>query len=291
MNPKDKNTIQLVDYIRSELIPIYQEREGNAILFALFEGIMNYNQTDIVLKAQTVIPKVEYLKFLEAVEQLKNKTPVQYILGYTDFHNVRIKVDNRVLIPRPETEELVDWIINQHREQSMRILDVGTGSGCISIALKKHLTNSQLIAVDISEDCIKLAMENADLNKVNINFRTQDVLAKGKSDLFAPSESLDLIVSNPPYIEYKDREQMDENILNYEPELALFVKDGNPTVFYEAICELGKVILKRGGYLYYEVNEKYCDEVMCIMSDAGYTRVESKEDIHGKPRMVRGLKE
>ena len=291
MNTKATNTAQLVEFLRTELSPYYPEKEGNAIIFRLFEGILSYEQTDIVLNAESTVSKADQEKFENAVQLLKKKTPVQYILGYTDFYNVRINVDKRALIPRPETEELVDWIVKESGDQVLRILDVGTGSGCIAIALKKHLQNSQVMGVDVSDDCIDLAKENAEANQVDVNFRVQDIVDRDGSAKLVQPETLDIIVSNPPYIQYKDRYQMDENILSYEPSKALFVDDENPLLFYKLISLLGSVALKKDGQLYFEINEKYGDEVVDVLKKAGYVDVEQRKDIHDSNRFVRGIKE
>ncbi len=290
MYTKEMNTTQLVEFIRSELSAYYPENEGNAIVFRLFEGILGYEQTDIILNAEGSISEIDLKKFKKAVEDLKEHKPVQYILGYTDFGNVRIKVDHRVLIPRPETEELVNWIVESSDKGAIRILDVGTGSGCIAISLKKELTNSQVMATDVSKACIDLAQENAESNQVEVNFREHNALDVGESVHLVQPDSLDLIVSNPPYIQYKDRYQMDENILSYEPAKALFVDDNDPLLFYKAISHMGATLLKSGGYLYFEINEKFGDEVQHVMERSGYSQIEQRKDIHDKVRFVRGVK-
>jgi len=200
-------------------------------------------------------------------------------------------VDKRVLIPRPETEELVNWIVEEAGEGAMRIVDIGTGSGCIAISLKKHLPNSQVMGVDFSEECIALAIENAESNQVDVSFRFRDALDPEVSAKLVQPESLDLIVSNPPYIPFKDRYQMDENILSYEPAKALFVDDDNPLVFYKAISQMGVTSLKPGGKLYFEINEKFGDEVEQVMKELGYAQIEQRKDIHDRVRFVRGAKQ
>jgi len=290
-NVKEMNTAKLVEFIRGELSEYYPEHEGNAIIFRLFEGLLGYNQTDIILQAESAIPKEAFEKFKNALKHLKEKMPVQYILGYTDFGNVRIKVDKRVLIPRPETEELVGWIVEECGEEVIRILDVGTGSGCIAISLKKHLPNSQIIGTDISGDCIDLAIENGESNQVNVSFRVHDALNADESLKLVQPESLDLIVSNPPYIQFKDRYQMDDNILGYELAKSLFVADADPMLFYGAISQMGASALKAGGHLYFEINEKFADEVKQVLKESGYSNIEERKDIHEKVRFVRGGKE
>lgn len=281
-------TAKLVEYIRAELSPYYPEKEGNAILFHLFDGILGYEQTDIILNAENIIAVADIDKFKKAVRQLKEKKPVQYILGHTDFGNVVIKVDSRVLIPRPETEELVNWIVEESGPGAIRIVDVGTGSGCIAISLKKHLPNSQVMGTDVSEDCIELAKENAEANQVNVNFRVQDALDADEVKKVVQPNSLDIVVSNPPYIQYKDRYQMDENILGYEPVKALFIDDDEPMLFYKAISHFAATALKSEGLLYFEINEKFGNEVEKVMREFGFENVEQRKDINDKVRFVRG---
>jgi len=291
MNVKEINTAKLVEFMRSELSAYYTDNEANSIIFRLFDGIMGYERTDIVLKAESTISVEDFEKFQSAVELLKEKKPVQYILGHTDFGNVRIKVDKRVLIPRPETEELVNWIVKETGDEAIRLVDIGTGSGCIAISLKKHLQNSQVMGTDISGECIELAEENAEANHVDVNFRVLDALDAHASEKVVHPESLDLIVSNPPYIQFKDRYQMDDAILSYEPAKALFVDDANPMLFYKAISQMGASSLKHGGHLYFEINEKFGNEVEQVMKESGFTHIEQRKDIHEKVRFVRGLKE
>ncbi|MBL4658274.1 MAG: peptide chain release factor N(5)-glutamine methyltransferase [Flavobacteriales bacterium] len=284
------NAAKLVEYMRRELSAYYPENEGNAILFRLFDGILGYEQADIVLNAESDIADLDFKKFKKAVKDLKEKKPVQYILGYSDFGNVRIRVDHRVLIPRPETEELVNWIVESSDRGAIRILDVGTGSGCIAISLKKELPNSQVMGTDVDEECIDLAKDNATNNKVQINFRVSNALDVDQSVHLVQPDTLDLIVSNPPYIQFKDRYQMDENILSYEPAKALFVDDDDPMLFYKSISNMGATLLKPGGVLYFEINEKFGNDVEEVMNKSGYTQIEQRRDIHDKVRFVRGVK-
>ena len=291
MKKHTTNTAQLVKLLKTELSPYYSEKEGNAIITRLFEGLLSYKQADIVLNAEQDVSKPVQEKFENALKSLKLQTPIQYVLGYTEFCNVRIAVDKRTLIPRPETEELVDWILKCCDGQALRIMDIGTGSGCIAIALKTQLKNSQILGIDISEDCIELSKENAQSNQVDVNFRVQNVLKMSESSNLGQPGSLDIIVSNPPYIQHKDRYQMAENILSYEPARALFVEDSNPLLFYKAISDVGKTLLKQGGHLYFEINEKYADEVVAVMNESCYSGVEIRKDIHEKNRFVRGIRE
>jgi release factor glutamine methyltransferase len=217
------------------------------------------------------------------IQELKRFKPLQYILGETEFYGLRFFVDSAVLIPRPETEELVEWVISDCKgKDNLSIIDIGTGSGCIPIALAKNLPKAQVFAIDISEDALDIARKNALENMVNIQFIQSDILKRSLSKDF----NFDVIVSNPPYVISDQKVQMSANVLDYEPHIALFAPDQNPFVFYEAIAEIAQTHLKPDGTLYFEINEALPYETAESINKYGFN-TELKQDINGKYRMIK----
>jgi release factor glutamine methyltransferase len=220
-----------------------------------------------------------------AVRQLQDQVPIQHIIGEVEFYNCIIKTDARALIPRPETEELVDWIIQENELDAPTIIDIGTGTGCIPIALKKSIPLASVSAIDVSTAALLLAQENAAFNSTVINFIQSNIL----SDAFA-LKGLDIIVSNPPYIPELERNMMDRNVTEYEPSIALFVPDNNPLIFYARIGELAIKSLNLGGMLYFEIHENYGKMLVTLMEEIGFTNVTLKKDLQGKDRMIQAQK-
>lgn len=216
---------------------------------------------------------------MAAVEQVAEGRPVQYVLGKTEFCGMELAVDERVLIPRPETEELVQWIVNEH-VGAIRILDIGTGSGAIAIALKKALPLAEVTAMDISQSALELALDNALKNRISIRFIESDILTLPLPGTF------DIIVSNPPYIPADERERMASHVVDYEPSMALFVPNDDPLLFYRAIVERAT----RETWLYFEVHENYAQVTKELLEKQGFTNIELCNDLNGKPRMLRGRK-
>jgi release factor glutamine methyltransferase len=199
---------------------------------------------------------------------------------------LNLKVNSSVLIPRQETEELVDWIIQSHEKNDInKILDIGTGSGCIAIALKKYFRNAEVYAVDVSEDAIKIAQENALKNNLQIIYHQFDIFSNG----FLLPENLDLLVSNPPYVKKSEANSMHRNVLNYEPHLALFVPDDDALIFYKRICELAKRYLRQNTWVYFEINQNHGEEMYQLFKEYHFKNVELKKDISGNLRMIRGM--
>lgn len=266
------------------LYSIYGEGEANSIARIVFEDAFKMYD----LASQRKFPK-EHLGYLNEIQgRLIQHEPVQYILGEADFYGYKFKVNPDVLIPRQETEELVFWIKNTveelFRKNVIKMLDVGTGSGCIPISLKKLLQNVEVHALDISQGAIKIGKENALRNKVEINFLHQDILDT------AGWESLpefDIIVSNPPYIPYRESDLMPENVKQFEPHLALFVENEDPIIFYKMIAKFAKRNLRKGGFLFFEINEFNAPEVLSMLQNNGFTEVILKQDLDGKDRMIR----
>ena len=220
-------------------------------------------------------------------KQLINYKPIQYILGWTEFYGLNFKVNSNVLIPRPETEELVDWILKEKLPAKPDILDVGTGSGCIAVALAKNLPGGTIEALDLSEKALQLARENAAINSVKVNFYLENILD--------PSTKLkhsryDLIVSNPPYVTPDEQQSMSKNVTDYEPHQALFVRHDDPLLFYRAIVNFTIHALREGGWVYFEINESFSSEIAELLKNSNFTDVELRKDIHEKFRMIRGRK-
>ena len=208
--------------------------------------------------------------------------PIQYILSETKFYGLSFYTKKGILIPRPETEELVDWIIKDNQGSEKKYLDIGTGSGCIIISLAKNLKGT-FDAIDISEKSIRISEENSIKNKVNINLKKTDILC---SEL---KGEWDVIVSNPPYVLRSEKEVMNKNVLNWEPETALFVEDTDPLLFYEEISKKSLTVLRKNGYLYFEINENFGNETIKLLEEIGFVNIELKKDINGKDRMIKAM--
>ncbi len=269
----------LLQVYQDELKSLYPPEEIEAIFYRLaghFEGIKRIDvslnpdmimQTDIL---QAILPK------------LKQHTPWQYITGETEFYGRPFKVNSSVLIPRPETEELVDWIIQDYKNSSkpLRILDIGTGSGAIAISLAKHLSNAAITGYDISKPALETARKNAVLNNVNVDFQQVDIL---KQDHL--QTGFDIIVSNPPYVRIQEKDKMQNNVLDYEPETALFVPDDNPLLFYKKIIDLA--LLQSPIDIYFEINENLKSELTRLLSKQNIDNFQFKKDLFGKWRMLK----
>jgi release factor glutamine methyltransferase len=275
----------VIRYFRQELQGIYESGEIETFISFCFEAYLNYSKKELFLKANEYISESELLKFSFAVKKLKQQQPIQYILGKADFYQLQFTVNEHVLIPRPETEELVDLIIRENKhKQELTILDIGTGSGCIAITLKKKLPRSTVYALDISEEALKVAHKNAANHQVDISFFQKNIL----EDNVLPVPSLDCIVSNPPYVCYSEKEKMQRNVLDNEPHLALFVPDEDPLLFYKRISDFSKRNLKSGGRLYFEINASYGLETSEVLKERGFKNVMMINDLNNKNRILRG---
>jgi release factor glutamine methyltransferase len=223
----------------------------------------------------------------DILNQLKTGKPIQYILGHTEFYGLIFEVNSSVLIPRPETEELVEWAISSVSGEQWAvgsILDIGTGSGCIAISLKKHLTGFKVSAIDISDDALKTAKENARLNNVDVTFFNADILNIKSEIEISKSE---IIISNPPYVTLHDKTQMHQNVTDFEPHTALFVPEDDPLIFYKAIADFAIKNLSPGGLLFFEINESYGDEIVKLLAAKGFKNIELKKDMSGRDRMIK----
>lgn len=269
--------------LKKQLADQYESIELNPILSILTEHITGWDQLQQALNKETALNEMQILAFEKAAAELKAGKPIQYVIGKAWFMGEAYSVNEHVLIPRPETEELVDWILEyaEIKGTSLRILDIGTGSGCIAIALKKALPNSNVSAIDISTNALKVAAENASILNAAIEFVPLDIL----NTAFLPDQ-YDVIVSNPPYIPMHEMENMEMQVAAQEPNIALFVPDEDPLVFYKAIARLAKLHLKPNGQLFFEIHFDQ-GEAMVNLLDEMHFHAELREDLFGKDRMIR----
>jgi len=267
-----------------DLSSLYSKEEATSIARMVFKEKLGIRRTDIAIEPELQITQNDVEKIKRISRKLMQGFPVQQVLGFADFYGIRLKVNKFTLIPRPETEELIQWIIEESsNKKGLKILDVGTGSGCIAIALAKGLHNSQVQAVDISTGALKIAGFNAKINDVSIDFKRTDILQKSNRDNLG---KFDIIVSNPPYVTEKEMALMHTNVLDHEPHSALFVPDGDPLLFYNVISEFGLKHLNTGGKIYFEINEAYGSEIKELLEYKGFNNVCIRKDLNGKDRMA-----
>ena len=278
--------IELKKIFLHELKETFPVVEIESFFFLLTEHHLNKRRLDFALQPDfNVDPQVKVL-FEDALAQLKKEYPIQYIIGNTEFMGLAFEVNQHVLIPRPETEELVTWVLNSHKiKKHLSILDIGTGSGCIPIALAKNMEKAKIDAIDLSEAALSVAKKNAALNGVQINFMQNDIFQVEGFD-----KTYDLIISNPPYVRESEKLNMHNNVLRYEPEIALFVDDQNPLIFYKRIAQLAQLSLKEGGELFLEINQYLGKAVMDLLRNNGFREIEIKKDFYDADRMIRAVK-
>ena len=269
---------QQIDYIISELRGFYPEEELRELACWILEESTGMTRTEILFGCKDTKKNV-YAQEIEVIlQKLRAHEPIQYVFGHTEWMGLDLRVTPATLIPRPETAELVEWVLHvADKHRPLRVLDIGTGSGCIAIALKKAAPNWQVTGLDISHEALDVAKENAERNNVAIHWQQADILS------LCSLPMVDIIVSNPPYICEKEKVDMQARVLDYEPARALFVPDNDPLLFYRRIASL-----KGAPILFFEINEAYGEQVCSMLRTIGYTNVELKEDIYGKPRMVFG---
>ncbi len=293
----------------NELNAIYGREEVESIFFICTEFYFDFPRIQLILQPEFTISKNEYDTVFKTLNRLKNNEPIQYILGETEFYGLKFKVNKHVLIPRQETEELVNWMIQSLKlkvksqkfavtssavekslQNQLNIFDVGTGSGCIAISLAKYLPNAKIYALDISDEALKVAKQNAQLNNVNIEFIKADIRDTLNWNLFFENLEFDIIVSNPPYVRQLEKAEIKPNVLDYEPHLALFVKDNNPLVFYDAIANFASKYLKPNGQLFFEINQYLGNETKQLLKDFNFKTIELRKDLNGNERMLSGTK-
>ena len=270
------------DYFIQELTPLYDVGEAESFFYLTLEAKHQLKRVDLALQPDLDFSESELKIWSFILDQLKKEIPIQYILGVTNFYGLEFEVNSAVLIPRPETEELVDWIIQSSKVQSkFKILDIGTGSGCIAIALAKNLPNAQVFALDVSEQALATAKKNAEKNQVQLSFIHQSILET--EDL---AQEFDIIVSNPPYVRELEKHEIKNNVLDNEPHLALFVEDNDALIFYRKIAQLAQKNLKLKGQLYFEINQYLGKETLNLLLEMGFKNCELRQDIYGNDRMI-----
>lgn len=277
-----------------ELSPLYDEMEIESFFYIILESFHNKKRIDLALNPEMEMDALQLLRWESTLAELKKEKPIQYILGETEFYGLPFLVNKNTLIPRPETEELVELILNeniQHPASNIQLLDIGTGSGCIAVSLAKNLPNAQVSAIDVSEKALATAQKNAKINKVNVTFIQADILKVDDLENLSTSNSqlptkYDVIVSNPPYVRNLEKAEIKPNVLEYEPHLALFVEDNDALLFYRKIAELAKKNLKENGKLYFEINQYLGKETVELLEDLGFMNIELKKDIYGNDRMI-----
>lgn len=272
------------NYIKQAINGQYPDTEASAIAKAILTDVFQLSTTDLYASKDMNFSTNQAEKLEVIITRLRANEPLQYILGNCYFCGLNFHVEPGVLIPRPETAELVEWIISDRKssDSPIRILDIGTGSGCISISLAKNLPQSEVYAWDISEDAIRIASDNANKLDANVRFRQTDVLGQVPTDTM-----MNVIVSNPPYITEAERTDMDANVTDWEPDTALFVPDNTPLLFYERIAEIGKQILTPDGTIYFEINQRFGTETVDMLRKKGYRNVELRKDLSGNDRMIK----
>tara|TARA_Y100001933_G_scaffold32973_3_gene27528 strand:- start:2429 stop:3292 length:864 start_codon:yes stop_codon:yes gene_type:complete len=270
-----------------ELHNLYPKGEIDSFFYAMVEHYLGFERFILVLQPQLAITKEEEQPLFEGLAQLKKEKPLQYILGKAHFMDLVFKVNEYVLIPRPETEELVRWIIAECsiQDSGIRIFDIGTGSGCIAIALAKNLPNAQVYAIDISGKALQVAQENAEMNEVQVEFFEKDILNWNERD-----GRFDVIVSNPPYVRESEKQAIKNNVKKYEPSTALFVADHDPLIFYRAIAGFAQEHLNPGGWLFFEINQYLGEQTVSLLEEHRFKDIELKKDIFGNDRMIKCIK-
>ncbi|MFD0962792.1 peptide chain release factor N(5)-glutamine methyltransferase [Pseudofulvibacter geojedonensis] len=292
----DKRVMKLEElrqYIKKELSSVYEPSEVEAFLFRLTDFRLGLNRIDFVLKSDIIISEEDVQFFEKAIAELKTEKPIQYILGETSFYGLTFKVTPKTLIPRPETEELVDWIINDQltiNNNQLTILDIGTGTGCIPISLAKNLPDTNVFAVDVSKEALLIAQENAVNNEVKVEFVEQNILEHNLIDeSHLLSQKFDVIVSNPPYVRELEKHEIKKNVLAYEPHLALFVEDTDALLFYREIANYALTHLTKNGSLYFEINQYLGKETVELLQGIGFSQVELRKDLSGNDRMIKAM--
>ncbi|WP_436413040.1 peptide chain release factor N(5)-glutamine methyltransferase [Petrimonas sp.] len=270
------------NFIKNELKGLFSPDEINSLTRLILEKEFSIPLADVLTCKFNHLSDAEMQRLSEIVGKLKNSEPIQYILGETDFFGLTFYLDDSVLIPRPETEELVQWIVDSVKNEPLKILDIGTGSGCIAVTLAKKLPFAEVHAWDISRDALGVARKNADKNGVHLFLAEKDILQESVSD-----EKFDIVVSNPPYVTEFEKGEMQENVLNFEPHLAMFVSDQNALVFYEKIADFALKNLNKGGKLFFEINREKGNQIEMLLQQRGFGNIERQKDISGNERMIK----
>ena len=275
-------------FFNEALSAIYPKTEIDSFFFILMEEKLKLQRIDTVLKPDYLITEKNLIDLKNIVKRLQKEEPIQYIIGTTEFYGLPFLVDKNTLIPRPETEELVTWVLDEikvltnNKITELSILDIGTGTGCIPISLAKNLTSLNISAIDISPEALLIAKQNAILNKVTIEFIELDIL-----NAESLPQEYDVIISNPPYVRELEKEEIKNNVLENEPHLALFVADENPLIFYNKIADLAKQQLSKNGMLFFEINQYLGKETVNMLAEKGFKNIQLKKDLFGNDRMIK----
>ena len=273
---------EMLNRFTEKLSDVFIGREKRQIAKMFLMQHMKYDASEMLLSNDEYVPENIQEILEHSVDEINKGKPVQYVLGETHFYDLDLKIDKRALIPRPETEELAYWIVEKWKDRNPKVLDVGTGSGCIALAIKSHIPKSQVSGVDVIQYALDLANENAEQLKLDVTFEFANAL-----NLHAYSHyKWDIIVSNPPYIPLDDKEDMKDHVLDYEPDSALFVPNNNPLLYYRAISLYARDHLVPAGSLFFEVHEEMAKEVEEVLNSHGFNRVEIRKDLQGKDRMI-----
>ncbi|MEI7422328.1 MAG: peptide chain release factor N(5)-glutamine methyltransferase [Prolixibacteraceae bacterium] len=274
--------------LREKLSSIYAPSEMESLISLILEHVTGYNRLQLHLNQADQLPEPKIMQIMEIVNRLLNHEPIQYIIGETEFYGLKFTVSPGALIPRAETEELVDWIIREEGSKAKSLLDIGTGSGCIPIAIDKNTRMELIEGWDISEDALKLAKHNAVRNNSKVKFSLQNIF---QPTGIAASARWDVIVSNPPYVLMEESALMEKNVVDYEPHVALFVPDHDPLIFYRAIAQFANDHLQLHGFLYFEINESQGSQIVELLLAHGFVDIQRRKDLQGKERMIRARKE
>lgn len=267
-------------FFLEKIAPIYGEKEANSMVYWIIQSVLGYSKSDSIIQQDAAVNETQKVKLVEIVSRLIEEEPLQYILGTTEFMSLEFKVNKHTLIPRPETEELVQWVL---QEDFKSALDIGTGSGCIAISLARQ-SKASLSALDFSKETLEVAKDNAKSNEVAIEFIHTDILQKPSLQ-----KTFDLIVSNPPYLLESDKKLMQRNVLKYEPHTALFVPDKGALVFYNSITDFAQNHLNENGRLFFEIHENKGEQLLQMLHEKGFSKLELRKDMQGKDRMVKAV--
>lgn len=278
-----------------ELSLLYDEKEIESFFYIVLESFHNLKRIDLALNPDMEMDAMQLLRWENVLDELKKEKPIQYILGRTEFYGLPFLVNESTLIPRPETEELVEWVVVESQKskvENLKILDIGTGSGCVAISLAKNIPNAEVFAIDVSEKALITAKKNAEINNVEVNFITTNILEINDLKEITTHNSkfithFDIIVSNPPYVRNLEKALIKPNVLEYEPHLALFVEDNDALLFYRKIAQLAKKNLSENGQLYFEINQYLGKETVALLEGMGFKNIVLKKDIYGNDRIIK----
>jgi release factor glutamine methyltransferase len=277
-------------YFIDQVAPFFDKEEAESFFYLIIENFRNLKRVDLVMQPDLFFSEPELIQLEQVIAELKLQKPIQYILGTTEFYGLQFQVNPHTLIPRPETEELVDWILKSQKledgrrtteDKSIKMLDIGTGSGCIAISLAKNLPLARVSAIDVSVEALATAKKNAALNEVDVQFICQNILETNSL-----TTTYDIIVSNPPYVRMLEKQEIKTNVLDFEPHLALFVEDNDALLFYRKIAQLAQHNLNENGLLFFEINQYLAKETIELLENLHFKSIELRQDIYGNDRMI-----